>query len=305
MKKAEIIYGLPDKCLSELEELHGLKCRAIDKKLIRTLFRQRPSAGHKGTFGHALIIAGSEGSIGAAILASKAALRCGCGLVTTSIHTAGINPLLATLPEAMTKVRNGAQDIRSLDLSMYDAIGFGPGIGITDDSTEILLYLLENYKGPLIIDADGITILSRNPNFYELLNENVILTPHPVEFSRLFVTGSTRKDVVHAQINFHKEHRCTILVKGRNTTVVSASGLFYNTSGNSGMATAGSGDVLTGIITSLCAQDYTTGDAALVGTFLHGYAADVAVRDTTMHCMIASDIIRSFPSFFKKFEIVD
>lgn len=305
MKKSEIIYGLPDKCLTELEELHGFKFRAIDKKLIRTLFRQRPTAGHKGTFGHALIIAGSEGSSGAAILASKAALRSGCGLVTASIHAAGVQPLLANLPEAMTKVRVGAHDVRSLDLSSFDAIGFGPGIGLSDDTTEILLYLLENYKGPLVIDADGITILSRNPNFYGLLNENVILTPHPAEFARLCVTGSTRKDVVHAQINFNKEHRCVLLVKGRNTTVVNSSGLFYNTSGNSGMATAGSGDVLTGIIASMCAQDYTPADAALVGTFLHGYAADVAVKETTMHCMIASDIIRFLPAFFKKFEIVD
>lgn len=305
MKKADLIEGLPEKDRSDLEDLHGARFIPIDRVFIKSNFRQRPSAGHKGTFGHALIIAGSEESCGAAILASMGALRTGCGLVTTSIHPNGTAPLLSNFPEGMVKLRRGPKDVRDLDLALYDAIGFGPGIGVTQDNAEILSYLLDNYKGPLTIDADGITILSQNKILYNLLHENVILTPHPVEFSRLTLTGSERRDVIQAQIDFQKQYKSVVLVKGKNTTVVSESGLFYNTTGNSGMATAGSGDVLTGIITSLCAQDYTPADAALVGTFLHGYAGDAAAKASSMHTLIASDIINSLQHFFRKFEISD
>ena len=302
MKKFALIDGLPSKSLKELELLHGLKFNPINRGLIKKLMRPRPLSGHKGIFGHSLIIAGGEGTNGAAILASSAALRAGCGLVTTSIPLKGEVSLLSTLPEAMTRIRKSSQDIRDLDLTTYDAIGFGPGVGVTGDSTEILSCLLENYKGPLIIDADGLTILSQNKSMYELLNENIILTPHPVEFSRLCQTDSGRKDVINNQLNFQKKYKCVVLVKGKNTTVVNNLGIYYNTTGNSGMATAGSGDVLTGIITSLCAQDYTPAEAALVGTFLHGFAGDVAAEEGSMHSLIASDIINSMKSFFRKFE---
>lgn len=305
MKKHELIDGLSSKNFAALQDLHGVNFRAADKALVKELLRPRPAAGHKGTFGHALIIAGREGTAGAAVLASMAALRTGCGLVTASVPPAAMLPLLSSLPEAMTKIRNSAGDIRDMDLSAYDAIGFGPGVGTGQDSSDILLYLLENFKGPLVIDADGLTILSRNEQMYDLLSENTILTPHPKEFSRISVTGSTRKDLVHAQLNFHKQYRSVILVKGKNTTVVNDRGLFYNTTGNNGMATAGSGDVLTGIITSLCAQDYSPGDAAILGTYLHGYAGDAAAIVSSMHSMIASDIINELRTFFLRFEKTD
>lgn len=297
-----LIDGLSLKNYTALQELHGVKFNPINKILIRKLLHARPVSGHKGVFGHALIIAGSEGTYGAAILSSMAALKAGCGLITACVPQNALIPLLSHLPEAMTKIRKGPQDVRNLDLEIYDAIGFGPGIGTGPESTEILLYLLKNYKGSLVIDADGLTILSRNKQMYELLGANTILTPHPGEFGRLTVTDSSKNDMVNAQLNFYRKYPSVILIKGRNTTVVNDKGLFYNTSGNNGMATAGSGDVLTGIITSLCAQDYTPGDAATIGTFLHGFAGDTAASENSMHSMVASDIIEGMKSFFKKFE---
>ncbi len=305
VKKREIIDGLSSKDFEALQDLHAVKFEALDKSLIKKIFRARASSGHKGTFGHTLIVAGSGGTSGAAILCCMSALRTGCGLVTALVPDTAIVPLLSNLPEAMTKARTSAQDLCDLDLSSYDAIGFGPGVGTGEEPTEMLRYLLENYKGPLVIDADGLTILARNEQMYALLGPNTILTPHPVEFSRISVTGSTRNDLVHAQLNFFKQHKCVILVKGKNTTVVNERGVFYNTTGNSGMATAGSGDVLTGIIASLCAQDYLAGDAALIGTFMHGFAGDVAAGKGSMHSLIASDIVHELQSFFRKFESED
>ena len=304
MKNEQLIDGLSSKNFHALQELHGVKFNPINKTLVKKLLRPRPVSGHKGVFGHALLIAGSEGTYGAAILSSMAALKAGCGLVTASIPENALIPLLSHLPEAMTKIRRAMPDVRDLDLALYDAIGFGPGIGTGPESTEILLYLLENFKGPLVIDADGLTILSRNQQMYELLGANTILTPHPVEFQRIAVTGSSKNEIVSAQLNFYKKYASVILVKGKNTTVVNDKGLFYNTSGNNGMATAGSGDVLTGIITSLCAQDYSPGDAATIGTFLHGFAGDAAASEGSMHSLIATDIIDGMKSFFKKFETI-
>jgi len=302
MKKEELIDGLSSKNFNALQELHAVKFNPIHKKLIKKLLRPRLVSGHKGDFGHALLIAGSEGTYGAAIMSAMAALKAGCGLVTASIPENALIPLLSHLPETMTKILTVHLDVRNLDLTLYDAIGFGPGVGTGPESTEILLYLLENYKGPLVIDADGLTILSHNQQMYELLGANIILTPHPGEFGRISVTGSLKNDILDAQLNFYKKYASVILVKGKNTTVVTDKGFFYNTTGNNGMATAGSGDVLTGIITSLCAQDYTSGDAATIGTFLHGFAGDAAASESSMHSLVATDIIEGMKSFFKKFE---
>jgi NAD(P)H-hydrate epimerase len=273
----------------------------IDEQLIRRLIIPRPAEGHKGTFGHALIIAGSTGTIGAAILCAKAALRSGCGLLTVHIHKKAETPLLCQLPEAMLSPRKKGK--KHLELTRYNAIGFGPGVGVNEDSAQLLLSLLENYRKALVIDADGITLLAQHKDWYHLLTQQMIITPHPKEFDRLTREHALAEDRFIAQMEFSKAYQIIIVLKGHRTTITFPNGEVYrNTTGNDGMATGGSGDVLTGIITSLCAQGYTPQQAALLGTYLHGFAGDVAAEKRSRTSMIASDIIEGIAAFFRKYE---
>jgi NAD(P)H-hydrate epimerase len=275
----------------------------LNSEYISTLIRKRKATGHKGTFGHTFIVAGSADKIGAAILSSTAALKSGCGLLTAAVPASAVTPLMCRLPEAMVLVRDAALDLTTIDLVKYDAIGFGPGVGVTKESAELLFHILYQHQQPLVMDADGITLLAQNKSWFELLKPNIILTPHVGEFDRL-----TKKHTSHAarfetQLAFSKKHKVNILLKGHQTTITTADGkVFKNTTGNDGMATAGSGDVLTGIITSLCAQRYSPVEAACLGAYLHGYAGDVAAAKLSRTSMLASDIADGIAAFFKAFE---
>lgn len=273
----------------------------IDETLISSLIIPRPADGHKGTFGHALIMAGSPGKTGAAILSSMAVLRTGCGLLSVYTAMKAVVPILCHLPEAMIIPRK--KKVAAPDTRPFDAIGFGPGIGLDNAVAQLLSSLLKNYDGPLIIDADGLTLLSQYKEWYGQLSPQMILTPHPVEFDRLTRSHDSTEDRIVAQLAFAKEHNVIVILKGHRTTIAFPHDeLYCNTTGNNGMATAGSGDVLTGIITSLCAQGYTAKSAALIGVFLHGYAGDAAAEQLSRTSMIASDIVAAIPSFFRKFE---
>ena len=274
----------------------------IDAELIHHIIRPRPLIGHKGTFGHALLIAGSEGTIGAAILSAKAALRTGCGLLSLHITEKATTAVMSQLPEAMIIPRK--KKVKAYpDYSRFNAIGIGPGLGLTKSSNDLLLDLLKFYRGTLVIDADAITLLSRNRHWLEMMGAQVVFTPHPKEFDRLTSDHSSEEERYATQLAFSKEHKVTVVLKGHRTVVTSAAGETYrNTTGNNGMATAGSGDVLTGIITSLCAQGYSAEHAAITGTFLHGFAGDIAARKMSYTSMIASDIIAAIPGFFLEFE---
>jgi len=274
-----------------------------DHKLIKKLIRPRPLKGHKGNFGHAFIIAGNAGTIGAAILSSKAALKTGCGLLTAFVPGIAIIPLLVHLPEAMILLRDDAEGLHKIELSGFNAIGFGPGAGTGKESADLLFFLLNNYNGCIVIDADGLTILSQNKDWLRQLKPNIILTPHPAEFDRLTSVHNSEIDRLKTQIKFSNDYGVNILLKGHHTSIVTKQGLYFNTTGNNGMATAGSGDVLTGIITSLCAQGYEADDAMIAGTYLHGFAGDKAAAKFSKHSMIASDIIDGIGDFFKEYEI--
>jgi hydroxyethylthiazole kinase-like uncharacterized protein yjeF len=157
----------------------------LSSEYISSLIRKRKPSGHKGTFGHALIVAGSTEKTGAAILSSTAALKSGCGLLTAAVPSSAVTPLMCRLPEAMVLLRDMDLDISSVDISTYDAIGFGPGVGITKESAALLFHILYQHQQPLVIDADGITLLAQNKGWFELLKPNIILTPHVGEFDRL------------------------------------------------------------------------------------------------------------------------
>lgn len=265
---------------------------------IRKLIRPRDPAGHKGTFGHALMIAGSEGKSGAAILSSAAALRTGCGLLTACIPASAQTSLLTVLPEAMTMIRENDTSLPGID--KFSSIGFGPGVGMEASG---LLDIILHTQLPLVIDADGLTLLAKQPDLYKLLSPLMILTPHPAEFDRLAGAHVSVFARVKTQLAFSKQYQVNILLKGRYTSVTTPGGkIYFNTTGNSGMATAGSGDVLTGIITSLLAQGYEPDVAAVLGAWLHGYAGDRAAEKRSRTSLIASDIIEAIGDFFLAFE---
>lgn len=260
--------------------------KKIHAKWIARHTHPRNEDGHKKNFGHVLIIAGSTGKLGAAILATRAALHNGCGMVTAFIPKSLEAAMVIACPEAMTMA---GQNILALDLTIYDAIAIGPGIGLSKTSKFILHHVIKCYKGPIVIDADAITILSKD---LSVLSSNHILTPHPLEFARL--TGT---DYIHGlraiqAANFIEQYPAHLVLKGANTIVASFSrGMLVNTTGNDGMSTAGSGDVLTGMIASLAAQKYLPFEAACIGVYLHGLAADNAVQHQSKASLVASDII--------------
>jgi hydroxyethylthiazole kinase-like uncharacterized protein yjeF len=259
----------------------------IDANWVAAHTKHRLTKGHKKTFGHVLVIAGSPGKVGSGILCARAALHAGCGLVTAMIPSEGIAALLAGNPEIMYNTGS----LRELDLSSFDAIAIGPGIGFSDESVDNVRYLLQTYLGPLVIDADALSILGLNPDLLNLLNERHILTPHIGEFARIQKFSGNSEQQSFA---FAHAHSTNLILKSSPTLVSLPSGQqFVNTTGNDGMATAGSGDVLTGITAALCAQGYGNGDAACLAVYVHGLAADIAVETQSKSSLVASDIIKN------------
>ena len=264
----------------------------LDKK-IEKLVKKREKYSHKGTYGHSLIIAGSYGKIGAAVLSSKACLKAGAGLVTVNSPKCGYQILQSTIPEAMCLVDENEEYISQLvALSPFNAIGIGPGIGKHPKTKEVLKTFLSTYKKPIVIDADALNILSENQEMLELIPNNSILTPHPKEFERLVGKWKTTPERQQKQLDFASKYNCIIVLKDANTCISDSNGnLFFNTSGNPGMATGGSGDVLTGIITGLLAQHYQPLQAALIGVYFHGKAGDKAAKKKGQLALSASDIV--------------
>ena len=247
-----------------------------------------------------MIIAGSEGKIGAAILATKACLRAGAGLVTACVPDIGCDIIHTTIPEAMV-IPTGRNVLANLqvDFSQY-TIGIGPGLGLNENTIEAFTQILKDIQQPIVLDADAINILSLHPELLSLLPANTILTPHPKEFSRLFGTVISEADKLDRAKEMAFRHRLIIVLKGAYTRVFTPSGHeFINNTGNPGMATGGSGDVLTGIVTGLLAQKYSPVNSAVLGVFLHGLAGDFALENESVESLIASDIIINLGKAFK------
>ncbi len=272
-----------------------------DQSLIHSIYKPRNRFSHKGTFGHTLIIAGSYGKIGAAVLTSKACLRSGVGLVTCHIPKCGYEILQTALPEAMvmTDFNSSFNTKIEDDLSKYDAIGIGPGIGTASETKIMLQEVLSKSNYPVVLDADALNILSLQKDLLKFVPKNSILTPHPKEFQRLF--GETADDFERMQLALQKatELNTVIVLKGHHTLIATPDGkAFFNSTGNAGMATGGSGDVLTGILTALLAQGYSSTDAAIFGVYIHGLAGDIAAEKLSQEAMIAGDIIDNLSEAF-------
>lgn len=263
-----------------------------DKAFIRSIYKQRIPFSHKGTYGHALIIAGSYGKMGAAVLASKACLHAGAGLITGYIPSCGYTILQTAVPEVMCICDPENKYLSQLppDLN-YTAIGIGPGIGREAATVKVIREILAQSDKPLVLDADALNIISEE-KLFDKIPPASILTPHPKEFERLF--GKTRNNFERLALQIKKsaEWNCYIVLKGHNTCISTPEGhCFFNSTGNAGMATGGTGDVLTGILTGLIAQGYSSLHAAVLGVYIHGLAGDIAAADKSMESMTASDII--------------
>lgn len=260
---------------------------------ISKLAKERQRYSHKGTYGHSLIIAGSYGKMGAAVLSCKACLRSGVGLLTTYVPKSGYEIMQISVPEAMCLTDNQETHVSSLpDLSVYNSVGIGPGIGEEGETQLLLEGLLKQAKQPLVIDADALNILATNKELLKKLPQNTILTPHPKEFERLVGAWNNSIERLEKQKDFSKKYQCIVVLKDAFTSISDMDGkVYFNTSGNAGMATGGSGDVLTGIITGLLAQGYPSIQAALIGVYFHGKAGDDAAKKKGMNALLASDIV--------------
>lgn len=260
----------------------------------------RSKFSHKGTYGHGLLIAGSYGKMGAAVLASRACLRSGVGLLTTHIPRTGYDIIQTAVPEAMCCIDPSDLMFTEFpDLSQFSAVGIGPGLGTKINSQRGLKVLLEAMPKKLVVDADALNILGKRPEWLELLPENAILTPHPKEFERIAVPSSDSWSRLQVQLEFSQKYKVIVVLKGAHTCITFPTGeVFMNTTGNPGMATAGSGDVLTGVILGLLSQAYSPQDAALIGVFVHGLAGDLAAKELGEVSMIAGDLIAFFGKAF-------
>ncbi len=264
-----------------------------EKLMVREIIPRRSVFAHKGDFGHALLIAGSYGKMGAAVLASRGCLRSGTGLLTTHVPRLGYSIIQSAVPEAMVSIdAHDSMFTGFPDLSPFSAVGAGPGLGMKHNSIRALHALIEQARGPLVLDADALNMLSENRELLEQLPENSILTPHPGEFRRLAGAFSDSWERMQKQRAFAQKYQVVLVLKGAYTTVATPDGaVYFNSTGNPGMATAGSGDALTGIILGLLAQHLPPYQAAVAGVFLHGRAGDLAAREKSENALLAGDII--------------
>ncbi|MFH6769374.1 NAD(P)H-hydrate dehydratase [Gaetbulibacter aquiaggeris] len=256
------------------------------------IYIPRDKFSHKGQFGHSLIIGGSYGKMGAVTLASRGALSAGAGLVTAFIPKCGYQVLQSSFPEAMVITDANDDYITNVEFNFSPSvIAFGIGVGVNMKTVEAFKVLLETNKVPMVIDADGLNILSNHPHFLELLPEETVLTPHPKELERLIGTWSHDFEKLEKAKEFSNKHKVVLVIKGANTITVFENKFYINATGNPGLSTAGSGDVLTGIITGLISQGYNPLSAAVFGVYLHGKSADIAVEDYGYQSLIASHVI--------------
>ncbi len=276
--------------------------RYIMRESVRPFLKKRRKHDHKGMFGHTLIMAGRAGQAGAAVLTAGAALRTGAGLVTVHCPCGSMPAMQSALPEAMVSPDHDRGVITTLpDLAPYDAIGAGPGMGTDPDTAAVMKELLEKSTVPMVLDADALNILSRNREWLEMLPPDTVLTPHPAEFRRLTGSDSTDWQLFEEQKEFARRYRCIVVLKGAHTAVALPDGtVWFNSTGNPGMATGGSGDVLTGIIAALLAQGYPPARAAVAGVYLHGLAGDIALRIHSEESLLAGDILMNIGRAFRE-----
>lgn len=272
----------------------------IDKDTAGYLYRFREKFSHKGTYGHVLIVAGSYGKIGAAVLASSAAFKIGAGMVTAFVPKCGYTILQTTLPEAMVVTDEDEKLLTNIAVEFKPAaIAVGMGIGTAPKTVDALAQLLKATQKPMVLDADALNILSENRELLELVPKDSILTPHPGELKRLIGDWLNDFGKISQVKEMSKKYEVIVVIKGAYTCIVKGDNMYLNTSGNPGMATAGSGDTLSGILAGLLSQGYKPLEAVIFGVFMHGYAGDLAADRLGYDSLLAGDIISHLTTAYR------
>jgi hydroxyethylthiazole kinase-like uncharacterized protein yjeF len=269
--------------------------KKLTKNIIKAIIKPRAANTNKGNHGHAYIIAGNTSTMGAAVISAKACMRTGVGKLTVSVPFDEALVLPIALPEAMICIRE--KDCNNFDL--FSAAGIGCGIGLSKESLQILSYLMAEFKKPIVLDADALNIIGENKSLLNKIPKDTIITPHPKEFDRLFGIHKTTEARILTAITKATQYSIIIILKGHETLITCNGISFVNTTGNAGLAKAGSGDALTGIITAFLAQGYTAFDAARIAVYMHGLAADITLQNQSMESMLITDVIENLGKVFK------
>lgn len=276
----------------------------LEEQCVRPLLRRRPPFAHKGSMGHALLVAGSYGMAGAAVLAARSCLRSGVGKVTVHVPKRNVLPLQIAVPEAVLHMdREETFFSEPMATEDFQAVGIGPGLGTAEQTSIAMIAQLRRTQCPLVVDADALNILAVRRAWLNQLPQGIILTPHPKELDRLEGQSvDSYERLTKARLLAERLHGYVVL-KGHHTAICMPDGhIAFNSTGNAGMATAGSGDVLTGILTALLARGYSQRDACIVGVYLHGLAGDLAAQELGQESVTASDLIDFLPKAFLRIE---
>ena len=272
----------------------------LEPGIIKGIIKPRNKFSHKGNFGHAALVAGSYGMMGAAVLAARSCLYSGAGKLTVHIPSCGYDIMQTAAPEAMCKV-SGERFIEDIEnTGVYSAIGIGPGIGLQKPTAVLLKRIFTAKPAALLLDADALNCIAADKKLLSLIPAGTLITPHPKEFERLF--GKTANDFERLELAIKKAAALNIYIvlKGHHTAIITPPGkVYFNDTGNAGMAKAGMGDVLTGIITGLMTQHYPLPEAAILGVYIHGLAGDIAAEKFSQEAMQASDLIDSIGEAWK------
>lgn len=291
------VHVLPIGLSENFKPATTAKYSFTDGNMVSSFYKKRKPFSHKGTYGHALIAAGNEGKMGAAVMCATSCLRAGVGLLTCSLPRNDFSIIHTAIPEAMVVERE-----KEGDLSKYSVIGTGPGLGTEDKAALFVHSLIQQFKNPMVIDADALNILSKNKAWLAETPQQSVLTPHPKEFDRLFGDSESDFERVEKAIGAALKNNIIIVLKGTYTLVTDGKRNYFNSTGNNGLATGGSGDILTGLITGLLSQKYAPFEAAVVGVYIHGLAADLCLDEQSYESLLPMDVVARFGRAFKEAE---
>lgn len=267
----------------------------VEERDIKTMLKPRHHFSNKGTYGHALIVAGQTKTMGAALLSPSACVYAGAGLTTACIPESGLTALNTFMPEIMAVVRKG-DELPEIEWGQFSTIAVGPGLGKDKSALALLNDIFANYKKPIVIDADALNLLAGNPDLWKKVPKGSILTPHMKEFDRLFGKHANWWQRLQSSKEMAVQHQMYIVLKNDHTMIATPEGkVYFNSTSNPAMATGGMGDVLTGIITSLLAQKYTAEEACLIGVYIHGKAGDELALPNRMHTVLPTQVAKQLP----------
>jgi hydroxyethylthiazole kinase-like uncharacterized protein yjeF len=283
--------GIDEKFIQSLNSPY----QAVEEKDIRKMLKPRHRFSNKGTYGHALIVAGQPETMGAALLCASACVYSGAGLTTACVPQSGLTALNSYMPEIMAVVRRDIE-IPEIEWDKFNTMGIGPGLGKDEYALDLMIHILTHYKKPIVIDADALNLLSAHKELWGLVPENSILTPHMKEFDRLFGEHENWWQRIQTGIKKAKHHQLYILLKNDYTLIITPQGkVYFNTTSNPAMASGGMGDVLTGIITSLLAQHYSPEEACIIGAYIHGKAGDELALPNRANVVLPAQVAARLP----------